>query len=157
MAQPPIFGKFFQVGYVVRDIDAATRAAGERFGVTKWHIKRNPAGPLVGLGTAWVGGTMWEYLEFHPEMTPEIFARFLPDDPRDARTNHVGYMLEDQAQLQAVMAQHAASGVGVALHMDLPDVLECYYADSYPQLGHYTEYVYLKPGGRDYFAETPYN
>jgi hypothetical protein len=154
----PKHGKFFQAGYVVRDADAAMAAAKAKFGVGKWHVRRlPPGGPLQVLATAWVGGVMWEYLQFDPELMPDIYRDFVPESPEDVRFNHVAYMLESEADLRAVMSHNESIGIGVALHMDMGEILECYYADTLPQLGHYTEYVWLKPKGRDFFAETPHN
>jgi hypothetical protein len=119
-------------------------------------VKRLDNGILNAIGFAWVGDFMWEYLEAPAENASEMYRDFLPEDPGEARFNHIGYRVDTEAEFEAVMAAYARQGVGTALQMDLPGFLRCYYADTVRQLGHYTEYVYEFPGGA-YFAEAPRN
>jgi hypothetical protein len=156
MAAQPVRGTLFQAGYVVRDMDAAIATARDRFGVANWHVKPLDNGILTGIGMAWVGDFMWEYLGVDPESCPDFYRDFVPADPAAAVFNHIGYKLATEAEFEAVMAGYAAAGVGTAIQMDLPDQLRCYYADTLPQLGHYTEYVWEMPGG-SYFADAPRN
>jgi hypothetical protein len=157
MTLVPTRGKLFQAGYVVRDVHKAIEGAQAKAAIQKWHVKTmEPGGMLTAMGFAWVDGFMWELLEADPKAEPNVFQAYLPDSPGDMRFHHLGYMLENQTQLQEVMARYADAGVGTAVHMELPGVLECYYADTLQQLGHYTEYVYLMPGCQ-YFDQAPHN
>jgi hypothetical protein len=150
-------GKFFQLGYVVKDLDKAVEAAKVRTGVPNWQVIHLPAGSLVdGMAFAWKQGVMLELIAVTPATVLPVYANHIPDADDDAKFHHLGYMMESQEEFDGRIAEAEAGGMPLAFNMDFNGVLTCY-IDSFRQLGHFAEFVYLTPPMRDFFAGVPQN
>lgn len=154
------FRSLFHLGYVVLDLEGVMASMGERFGVTKWKVLPLPEGaPAKAIGFAYAGERMIELVEvdLRQELLP-IHRGWLPKDPGEARLNHVAYMLDDEDELQSVRARFEAAGVATAWLESFGDIFSrYYYADTTAQLGHFSEFVYLGPAGREFLAQVPRN
>jgi hypothetical protein len=150
-------GRFFQLGYVVRSLDAGLEGMRERTGAADWQVKRLPAGSLIeGTAMAHTNGVMLELIAVDPHNTPPVYASHLPASADEARLHHLGFMLATKEEFDGVVERSRAAGVAEAASFEHDGVFS-YYADSRAQVGCYTEYVYLSPQIRDYFASVPYN
>jgi hypothetical protein len=160
MSFPPPFRNFFHAGYVVRDMAKVMDDMRDRFGVAKWKVLPLPEGsPASALGFAYVGETMIELVEVDPngDLLP-IHRGWVPDAAAGARLNHMAYFVDSDDELSALIGRFEASGVATARLEGFGDIFtRYYYADTVAQLGHYTEFVCLGPGGRDFLASVPRN
>jgi hypothetical protein len=160
MSLPLPFRNFFHLGYVVLDLEQVMDGMRRRFGVAEWKILPLPEGaPAKAIGFAYVQDNMVELVELdlRQEMLP-IHRGWLPATPREARLNHVAYMLDSQEELEALMARNEAAGIATAWVEPFGDIFSrYYYADTTAELGHYSEFVCLGPAGRDFLAEIPRN
>ena len=87
----------FHLGYVIRDMQAATGAMRERFGIENWHVLPLPEGsPAKAIGFAYVKDTMIELVEVDPaaELLP-IHQGWVPAEASGARLNHVAFKVRD--------------------------------------------------------------
>lgn len=156
MTTPLMFRNHFQVAYVVRDVDKCVASLGEKFGVHKWEIRKtHPGAPASRLAFAYAGGVMLELVEPVPE-AKTIFRDWIPEDPAAARFHHLGYFVHSEEEWRTVVDHYEAAGIKT-LCGSVADLLDYGYADTVAQLGHWTEFVRLKPAGKDYFANVPDN
>jgi hypothetical protein len=151
--------EFFQVGYVCRNLRQAMSSltghhspsflvidVAETLGVADAPIRR--------IGLAYLDHLNIEVLEVSPELE-SIFRDHLPPDSGLA-FHHVGYLVTDPAQWEALERSVEASG-GAAMKSEVPGHMSFLYLDRRSELGHYIEYVYLHDGGRALFTSVPRN
>ncbi|TAK98547.1 MAG: hypothetical protein EPO08_18830 [Rhodospirillaceae bacterium] len=154
---PVVFRNHFQCGYVVRDIDKAIANMGEKFGVSKWQINRLSAdAPGRALGFAYVQNVMIELVDVRPEQET-IYRSWIPESDTAVRLHHLGYMIDTEEEWRSVISQFKAAGFRTALEGSVGDILDYYYADTVAELGHYCEFVRLKPAGKSFWANVPHN
>jgi len=157
MTIPVVFRNHFQAGYVVRDLDKAMAQMGDTFGVAKWQVRRlSPGAPSRALAFAYVQKLMIELIELWPDQDT-IYHGYIPEIDNAARLHHFGYLIDSEEQWHETIAQFEAAGIRSALAGSSGDILDYYYADTVAALGHYCELVRLKPGGKEFWAEVPYN
>jgi catechol 2,3-dioxygenase-like lactoylglutathione lyase family enzyme len=150
-------GYFFQVAYVVRDLDRAVAAMQARTGARNWRVRHLPQSELLtGAALAWVKGVMLELIAVDPAGAHPVYRDHVPQAADAARLHHLGYLFDTEAAFDARIAQSRADGFAAALHRRHTSIL-CYYCDTYARLGHYTEFVHLRPAARDFFADVPHN
>ena len=73
------------------------------------------------------------------------------------RLHHLGYMVDNEAEWQSVRRQFERLGVPLAIDAEMGDLLSYRYFDTTPLLGHYSEFVLMKPGGRGFWESVPRN
>jgi hypothetical protein len=157
MSLPLLTGYFFQAGYVVRDLDAGVEMLKTKTGARNWQVTHLPKGSLVdGMAFAWVKGVMLELIAVDPENALPVYQQHIPERTDQARFHHLGFRFDTEEEYNGRVAQAAADGFGEAFFLDYGGIL-AYYADSYGQLGHYTEFVHTRPGAEDFFAHVPHN
>jgi hypothetical protein len=149
----------FQMCYVVSDLDRGCELFGNRLGIEAFAPL---GGPMPGGGEmqarfAWVGTLMYEIICASGPGS-EIFMDRLAGVAKGSggfamRHHHLGFLIHDQAQWDAVQAQAAAQGWDVPWHSDNPLVEACFVA--VPELPHYLEYLLPKPPGLDFFNGVP--
>jgi len=152
-AHDSLFGRFFQVGYVTRDIDAATAEFSKRFGPAEFQIinANQPNIHTRRIALTWIGGTMIEIIEPNPSVA-SIYIDALPWASGEIRFHHLGYLIDDYP---AAMRRLKAEGYEVPFYMSYGEVLDLCYTDTRAQLGHYLEHIRLGPEGRKWFASVP--
>jgi hypothetical protein len=156
MTPPLLLANHFQVAYVVRDMDKAIAAMGDKFGLARWQVLAMPQGaPAFRLGFARAQHLLVELVEADPEQK-SIFRRWLPDTGSAARFHHLGYLVESEAEFEVAMGQFATSGVRT-FRGSSADLYDFAYADTVAELGHYCELVHLRPAGKDFFSGAPQN
>lgn len=155
---PVLYRHFFQLGYVVRDLDGAMRTLRDRMGVKRWEVRELPSdAPGRALAFAYVGGTMLELVDIRPERDT-IYRDWIPQDDASLRLHHLGYLIDDEAEWRAAVAQFEASGFAAALVGGIEGRMQWHYADTVAALGHYSELVrFTSDAGRSYWADVPHN
>jgi hypothetical protein len=148
------FGKFFQIGYVTRNIDVAlehlTNVIGARQ-VALYHDLRDAEGnPSIvrNISLLDLGGVEVEVIEPRLDWPSSIYLEALPDEGRPLAFHHFGFKLEDDAAFDRAMKYVSEANMPVPFSGRLPDVRFAY-IDTRRISGHYSEIVlYLTPRHR---------
>ncbi len=158
MAIPVLPRDFFQFGYVIRDLDGAMRTMRDKFGVTKWKVSQLPeTAPGRTLAFAYVDGAMIELVDLRPGQDT-IYHAWIPESNEGLRLHHLGYMIDEEADWNARIAQFEGAGFAPALVGGIPGRMQWYYSDTVATLGHYTELIrFTSEAGKAYWADVPYN
>jgi extradiol dioxygenase family protein len=152
-----LFKNLFHTGYAVGDVDKAIRSLGEKFGITEWKILRLPEdSPGRALAFAYAHDMMIELVAIKPGEVP-IYNDWIPRDDSALRLHHLGYLVENQAEWRNVAVQFERLGVPLAIDAEMGDLLSYRYFDTTPLLGHYSEFVLMKPGAQDFWDSVPRN
>jgi len=143
------YGRFFQIGYVTRDL-AAAAARLARMGARQIDLfedfKRPGGEPsaIWGLSHLALGGAELELIQ--PRLDrPSIYLEALPAEADAIALHHVGYMNPDVPAWEAAMAKIRADGATVAVEGATPRARFAY-LDTRADLGHYTEVVWRDVG-----------
>jgi hypothetical protein len=147
------FGRFFQLGYVARDLDAAIAEFPRRFGPAEFQIV-NADQPNIAtkrIALTWIGATMIELIEPSLSM-PSIYLDAVPAHAGDIRFHHTGHLVDDYP---AATQRFKAEGYEVPMFLSYGTVLDCCYADARDRLGHYLECIRLGEEGRRWFSSVP--
>lgn len=157
MTIPMLFKNHFQMGYVVRDVDRAVDNLSDNYGLKNWQVLRlSPELPCKALGFAYVKGMMIELVDMRPG-TLDVYDPYIPEDPAGVRLHHMGYMAHTREEFDAIAGRYADLGIRTVIDLEMDDILYCRYFDTMARLGHYVEYVLLKPTGKDFWANVPEN
>jgi len=145
---------FFQLGYVTRDLDAAIAEFRRRFGPAEFQIiegtAQHPHTKRIAL--TWIGETMTELIEPNPAV-PSLYVDPLPPAANgEIRFHHIGCLTQDYGE---TLRRIRAEGYATPLEVSVGDVLDCVYADTRTELGHYLEYIRLGEEGRKWFESVP--
>ncbi len=157
MTIPMLFRNHFQLGYAVKSVDGALESLREKFGVRKWQVRQLPeASPIRALAWAYVKDMMIELVEVKPGHLP-YYDDWIPESVSALRLHHLGYMVENEEEWQAVNKRFDDLGIQMAMDLELGNKLLSRYFDTVPLLGHYCEFVLLKPDGKTFWADVPHN
>jgi hypothetical protein len=165
VARPPVLPsggegfllkRHFQVAYVTPDLERAKALFSERYGI-KGYEEMGGDDPATGdslkVALAWAGETMYELIEakgpawgfYHSRLPAEGFA---------VRHHHLGFLVSDEAEWEALEAQVAREGRPVAFSAVMEGFMRALYIDE-PALGHYLEYILPEPAGAAFFNAVP--
>ncbi|MBV9510931.1 MAG: VOC family protein, partial [Caulobacteraceae bacterium] len=99
-----VFGKLYQLGYVVGDLDAAMARLRQRLGICHFQVqvRDRPDAPTVRSAKAYVGPTMLEFLEPRAGVASPMYTDFLDQDPATPRLQHLGYMVASREEFAAI-------------------------------------------------------
>jgi hypothetical protein len=158
MTLPVLYRRFFQFGYVVRNLDGAMQTLRERMGVTQWQVNHLPAtAPGRALAFAYVDDVMIELVDIRPQ-EDTIYRDWIPGTDDGLRLHHLGYLIEDEDEWHAAIAQYETAGFKPALVGGIEGRMQWYYADTVATLGHYSELVrFTSQAGKAYWANVPHN
>ena len=104
--------RHFKNAYTTRDIDAAARMFAARHGLRSFHFMRDiPFGPgaTIDIGLAWAGDVMFDLIQPSGE-TENLYSTMLPPEGQLVRFHHLGHLIEQREEWDAVVAQATASG-----------------------------------------------
>jgi Glyoxalase/Bleomycin resistance protein/Dioxygenase superfamily len=148
--------RHFQNAYTTRDIDAAAKMFAERHGIRAFHYMRDvPMGDAsIHIGLAWAGDVMIELIQ--PNSDVPLYSGHVPPAGQLVRLHHLGHLIDDRAEYDAVVARASASGYPVALQGNSYGINYCY-LDVRSDAGHFLEYVHLDPPMAQFFAPVPRN
>lgn len=145
---------FYQFGYVTRDLDAATKLLGERYGVSRFRHRQ--ANEWMTTAHAYAGPSMLEIIAV-TAAAPRLYTDYLTDDAV-ARLHHLGHRIADEAEWEKFETALAASGLAAPMKGAVMDGhLRYAYVDTRADLGIYTEYVCLTGPASTMYDDIPHN
>src|SRR4051812_26392107 len=108
-----LYDRFFQLGYVTRDLDAAMGQFSTRFGPAEFQIIHGQPPHLhtKRIALTYVGQTMVELIEVNDQV-PSIYKEYLPPPGGDIRIHHTGHLIDDTA---ATLRRVEAEGYPIAM------------------------------------------
>jgi len=139
-------GRFYQLGYVVRDMERAIETFSQRRGIGgAWKIIEGPV-PAYGRNTTvrtahGQAGPIEIELIQPPLDIPSIYTHAVPPDDASARLHHIGLLVEDAAEWERVERAIHDNGAPVGMRGSVPQA-DYAYVDTRTEFGHYTEYVW---------------
>jgi len=145
----------FQMAYVTNDMERARALFRERLGIREFArlAGETSAGGYVEAEFAWVGTLMYE-LVCPRGPGSEIFSDHLPrTDDFVIRHHHLGYLVQNRAQWDAVQANAERNDLRVLGQSSNPLVEFCFV--KVPELGHYLEYLFATDAGMAFFENVP--
>jgi hypothetical protein len=146
--------RFYQFGYVTRDLDAAMDRLASRYGVARF--RRKQTSEWMESAHAWAGDTMLEILALG-EGAPALYTDYLPAVGDAARLHHLGYRVELD-EWPAVEQAIADAGMATSMAGTVMDGhLRFAYADTRQDLGIYTEFVCLTGPATEIYNDVPRN
>jgi catechol 2,3-dioxygenase-like lactoylglutathione lyase family enzyme len=147
----------FQIAYATNDINRACDLFHDRFGIHEFRRLEGqlPAGGQIRVELAWVGTVMYELLTASGPGS-ELYVGRLPDDDFAIRHHHLGFLIHDAPQWQALMDTIARDGWHLLSKSDNPGLMQSCFVDV-PELGHYVEYLFPEPAGLAFFESVPGN
>jgi len=146
----------FQMAYATNDIDQACAFFSQRLGIREFRRLEGqmPAGGHIRVELAWVGALMYELITASGPGSDVYVGRLPKDGGLVIKHHHLGYLIHDQTQWDALLEGAARDGFIVPYANETPGFLKACFVDV-PQLGHYLEYIFPEPAGLDFFANVP--
>ena len=150
-----LVAEHFQMAYVTNDMDRAKDLFQRQLGVREFTALKGemPSGGQMHAEFAWVGTMMYELICASGPGSAHFMDRLPAGDDFAIRHHHLGYLIHNQQQWDAVLANAAAQGFAVVNHNVNPLVEVCF-VDA-PHLGHYLEYLYATDLGMQFFESVP--
>ena len=150
-----LLAEHFQMAYVTTDIERACELFGSRLGIRRFSRLegRLPAGGHIRAEFAWVGTIMYELISASGPGSEIYMDRLPAGDSFRIKHHHLGFLLRDREQWNAMMSRAHASGWSVPYHNVNPLVEVCF-VDAV-ELGHYLEYFLPHQAGLDFFGGVP--
>lgn len=145
----------FQMAYVTNDIDKARALFRDRLGIREFCRLEGelPGGGYIEAEFAWVGTLMYELICAEGPGA-EIYTGRLPDtNDFVIKHHHLGFLVQNQAQWDAVQADVARNNWRIASRGTNPLVEVCFV--EVPALEHYLEYLFATPAGLSFFDNVP--
>lgn len=145
LAADSVYGRFFQLGYVTRDLDAAIDRLQRRTGarlIDRIHDLRDEAGNQVVLkNLAHLGLPGVEIELIQPRLDrSSIYLEALPPAGDDIGFHHTGFLLPDEAGWQRAVDSLEREGTPIVMQGGTSQVRFAY-IDTRRQAGHYSEIV----------------
>lgn len=147
----------FQIAYATNDIDRACDIFSNQFGIREFRRLEGtmPAGGHIRVELAWVGGTMYELITASGPGS-DIYADRLPSGSFAMKHHHLGFLIHDQQQWDALESDAARIGRRLLAKNNNAGFLQSCFVDV-PELGHYFEYLFPEPAGIAFFENVPGN
>lgn len=145
----------FQMAYATNDIERACDLFRQRLGIREFRRLEGPmpSGGRIHVELAWVGNTMYELLTAEGPGS-ELYMTRLPDDGFALRHHHLGFLIPDEAQWQALMATIEREDWNLLSKSHAQGFMHSCFVDV-PELGHYFEYLFPEPAGLEFFEGVP--
>lgn len=150
------FGEHFQAAYATNDIERACHILRQRCGIRDFARLEGalPAGGHIRVELAWVGTIMYELMTATGPGS-EIYVGRLPQGGDFAlKHHHLGYLVHDEGQWDALMEGIERSGWAMPHFSDTPGFTKSCFVDA-TELGHYLEYILPAPAGLAFFEGVP--
>jgi extradiol dioxygenase family protein len=148
----------FQMAYATNDIDRAQALFADCYGIRNWKRLEGQlkAGGQIRVELAWVGTIMYELMHATGEGAAIYMDRLPPGEGFHVRHHHLGYLLDSEAQWDALMVEVAEKD-HVMPHVSFNEgFMKSCFVDA-PILGHYLEYICPEPAARAFFESVPGN
>ncbi len=154
----PLRCDHFQMAYATNDLAQAEELFKQRLGIRQFGRIGGAlaSGGQIDVRLAWVGTIMYEIM-WAEGPGSELFMGRLPQDAGFAiKHHHLGYLIHDQAQWDALDRQIIAGGWIATAPSVNPGFMQSRFIDV-PQLGHYLEYIFPEETGLGFFETVPGN
>jgi hypothetical protein len=154
----PAFGGFYQSAYVTNDLEQALALFKDIYGVPEFLVM--PANYEVGyrggkglmnirLALCNLNGVQIEVIEAG-EGCIGLYREGLPESGFAVAHHHVAMLVNgDFNRWKQWRAEVGASDRGIVLEGDMGETAQFIYIDDKRRLGHYTEYLWQTPAGRE--------
>lgn len=150
-----VFEGFYQLGFVARDLELATAALGQRYGVKRFRTRR--LNETMRSAHAYAGPVMIEVIEVE-EQGPPLYREHLPARADAARLHHHGFRSPEEAPWPDLIAALEARGLATPLRGDAMEAhLRYLYADTRVELRIYSEFVCLTWPALEIYDDVPQN
>ncbi|MBW8783208.1 MAG: VOC family protein [Novosphingobium sp.] len=151
-----LMAEHFQVAYATNDIDRACAIFTEQLGIREFRSLEGelPAGGHIRIELAWVGTVMYELMIASGPGSQITMSRLPQGGGFALKHHHLGYLIHDQAQWDALLAEAERKGFAVPHLNDTPGFIRSCFVDV-PVLGHYLEYLFPEPAGMAFFDSVP--
>jgi hypothetical protein len=151
----------YQIAYVSADLEAGTRQIAAIHGIDRFRVKHDvPSAPgmpdmVLHQAHVFIGSVQIELIQ--PAGGDDALYRdFCAADPAAIRHHHFGMWVDDPVQYRRLPGALAQHDIPITFEISIPGVGGAIYADTRPTLGHYLEYVHLRPEVKDaYYADVP--
>lgn len=158
-----LLGPYLQTAYVTRDIDRACAHLAERYGLRDFlrlgpNVIETDDGEtmVLKLAHAWLGSTWFEIIQ-PIEGAIALYSSGLPDDDAPLRVHHVGIRLPDLTAWDAMMKRAEQLGLRLVLSLTRNRVNKYVVFDTYAELGHHIEYLYIPDESQSMMSDMPRN
>jgi extradiol dioxygenase family protein len=154
--QASLFGaEHFQMAYATNDIERACAIFSERYGIREFRRLEGPldAGGQIRVELVWVGSIMYELVTASGPGS-DIYISRLPRDGFAIKHHHLGYLIRDDAEWDALMQKVERDGWSMPHQRANPGFLKSCFVEA-PELGHYLEYICPEPAGLAFFESVP--
>lgn len=138
-----LYGRFYQIGYVARDIDAAVSHLQQRMGATLVDVIRDirigdgDEVCIKNLSHMALPGVELEIIQ--PRLDWEsIYLDALPSGNDDVGFHHLGFLISDQQAWDRAVASFTTFDTPIVMEGGTPQVRFAYF-DTRRQCGHYSE------------------
>lgn len=147
----------FQVAYATNDMTRARQLFQDQYGIGEFRRLEGPlpAGGHIHVELAWVGTVMYELLTAEGPGS-ELYVGKLSAEEFAIRHHHLGFMLHNETQWNALMDRIRKTGATLLSHTNNPGFLQSCFVDA-PELGHYLEYFLPEPAGLEFLESVPGN
>jgi hypothetical protein len=147
----------FEVAYATNDIDRALDIFAARYGIAEWRRLEGdlPEGGRIRIELAWCGGVIYELLTASGPGS-EPYVERLPADRFAIHHHHLGFLIHDAAEWDALREEIARSGWTVRADTDIAGFMRQIFVEA-PELGHLLEYLWPEPAGMAFFDSVPGN
>jgi catechol 2,3-dioxygenase-like lactoylglutathione lyase family enzyme len=155
-AKGPLHAEHFQIAYATNDIDQAKRLFADRLGVRNWQALEGqmPSGGHIHVELAWLGTVMYELVTASGPGSALYMDRLPPGDGFAMRHHHLGYLIHDAAQWDALLDGAERWGWPLVYQNYSAGFMRSCFIDA-PELGHYLEYLLPDPAGLAFFQSVP--
>lgn len=145
----------FQMAYVTNDIDRAQELFCRNLGIREFCKLEGqmPEGGHMQALFAWVGTQMYELICATGPGSDLYMDRLPAGEGFAIKHHHLGFLVQDDAQWNAVIANAGHKGFNIPYRNSNPIVEVCFV--DVPELGHYLEYLYPTPAGLEFFENVP--
>jgi hypothetical protein len=152
-----LYRTLFHTGYAVKDVERAMASLGDNFGIRNWKVLPLPEDtPGRALAFARAGDMIIELVDIKPGQMP-LYNDWIPEDPDAIRLHHLGHLAGDREEWDAIARQFESLGIPLVYDADMGDMLQFRYWDTVALLGHFSEFVLLGPGGKEFWDSVPSN
>ena len=143
--------------WVTNDLDRALDIFARRYGVDQCSFLegKNPQGGDIRVAFAWAGGQVLEIIQASGPGF-DFYNELLPKNEFAIRFHHLGFIVRENADWEALEEDIATGGWRVTLSTLTGDFIDAHYIDA-PELGHYLEYVRPFEAGIAFYAAVPEN
>lgn len=157
-AQGLLRAEHFQMAWATNDMERAKALLSERLGIREFTVIGGPTrqGGETWAALAWVGTIMYELITASGPGSDIIMNRLPQGSGFAMKHHHLGYLVSDQTEWDALEAEAARAGWAMPHKSVNAGFMTSCFIDV-PELGHYLEYIMPEPAGLEFFQNVTRN